>query len=843
MKARLFLMGAAAALAAGLITAEQSGVFAVLSSTAKPGKQPGGAWLIPTTQLLAPWGAPVMIEGRPVDAAFDAETKVLAVLNSRAVLFYDATASSLLGQVKSASTSYAGVAFRPGTREVWASEAKRNGPDGLLVITVDERGAPVKEERKALAPHPLPIGIAFSRDGGTAYVAMSRSNTLAVMDAATREVRKEIAVGMAPFFVAVAEEAGKVFVSNRGGRRPAAGDTLAPTSGSKIASHAETGSSVSGTVSVVDMKTGAVEEVAVGLAPSGVAVSPDGKTVAVANGHSDSVTLIDVATLKTKDVKIPAWPEGTTGSIPAHVAYAPDGRTLYVLCGGMNAVAVVRDGKVAGALPTGWFPSGIAVDGKGGLRVVSIKGTGNTALRGGNFRSTAYEGMLQAIPAPGEAQWKAGLREVRAANAPKFTPAGGVENLAALGIKHVFFIIKENRTYDQVFGAIGKGDGDPKLTMFGREVTPNHHALAERYVLLDNFHASSSISFDGHQWLMMAFVSDYTQRAFAASPRGYAWDMSDALTVSPAGFFWQGAPPEVAVRIYGEFCLPGKFDPATEQAEDITERRGRTWADYWKLYKEGTWRDQVGCSAAGLPALKKLMSPSYPQDDTVITDQIRAEEFLRELGEREKSGVMANINVITLTSDHTNGTNPNSPTPRAMVADNDLALGRMVEGISKSRFWKDSLILVVEDDAQNGIDHVDGHRTVALAIGPKVRRGALDSNHYNQVSMVRTIQEVFRIPARTPWLRSARAMKSVFTPEADARPYECLPARIKLDEMNPPARALRGRARQAAEESARMNWADVDDIPSDALNRILWGAVKGWETPYPSTGARMRQAP
>ncbi|HEY3439766.1 MAG TPA: bifunctional YncE family protein/alkaline phosphatase family protein [Paludibaculum sp.] len=831
-----WFFGVVVVLAGAGVAAQRAGVFEILATTAGLGKQPGGAWLIPSNQLVQPAGITVEIKGRPVDLALDGERGLLAVLNSRGVEIRDAVSGAMVGEVKSRSTSYAGVAFRPGTREVWASEATRNGPDSFLVAELNERGAPVKESRSALAPHPVPVGIAFSGDGKLAFMAFSRENAVAVFDAEQKKLLRRIPVGVAPHGVVFSKTQNRIFVSNRGGRLPQAGDTLAPTSGGKIVSDPLTGASVSGTVSVIDAKTDEVREVVVGLAPAGLALSPDGKTVAVANAHSDSLTLINAETLATTVVKIQAYPEGTAGSIPAQVAFSPDGQTIYVLCGGTNAIAVVRSGKLAGALPTGWFPSGIVVDGKGVLKVLSIKGTGNTALPAGNFRSTAYEGTLQSITAPRAAEWQAGLREVKAANQPRFAKAGGVENLRSLGIEHVFLIIKENRTYDQVFGDLKQGNGDERLALYGREVTPNHHALAEKYVLLDNFHTSSSISFDGHQWLMMAFVSDYTQRAFAASPRGYAWDMSDALTVSPSGFFWRGAPPQVTVRVFGEFCLPGKYDPATQSAEDITERKGRNWTDYWKLYQSGAWMDQVGCSTAGLPALKSIMSARYPQDDTVITDQIRASEFLRELAEREKSGEMANINILTLTSDHTNGTSPSSPTPKAMVADNDLALGRMVEGISKSRFWKKSLILVVEDDAQDGLDHVNGHRTVALMIGPNVRRGAVDTNHYTQISMLRTIQELFRIPAQTSTLKAARAMTSVFTPHADASPYAAIANRIPLDQMNPPAKALRGRARWAAEESARMNWADVDDIPSDTLNRILWWDARGYDTPYPGDG-------
>ena len=250
------------------------------------------------------------------------------------------------------------------------------------------------------------------------------------------------------------------------------------------------------------------------------------------------------------------------------------------------------------------------------------------------------------------------------------------------------------------------------------------------------------------------------------------------------------------------------------------------------MYQEGTWQSAVG-SRSGVPALQAYCCHRYPNNNTAITDEIRAEVFLGELAEREKTGRLQNLTILTLTSDHTNGTRPGSPTPRAMVADDDLALGRIVEGISKSRFWSRSLILVVEDDAQDGVDHVDGHRTVALAIGPFIRRGVVDSNNYNHSSLVRTIQEVFRIPARTRALQSARPMTSVFTPQTDLAPYLHLVPKVKLDEMNPPAQALACCRRWAAQQSLSMNFTDVDDAPSDVLNRILWWDAKGWDVPYP----------
>jgi YVTN family beta-propeller protein len=701
-------------------------------------------------------------------------------------------------------------------------------------VQLSEQGQAAKTERLSLPRHPLPAGIAFSADGKRVFVAFSRNNSLAVIDVESRQVLREVAVGMAPF--GVAASATHVFVTNRGGRRPEASDSVAPSSGSMIATDRVTGSSVSGTLTAVDTRDFSTREVPVGLAPSGLAMSPDGKLAAVANGHSDSISLVDTGTLRATTLKIDTWPEGTLGSLPVATAFAPDGRTIYVACGGNNAIAVVRRAgdswKLAGALPTAWFPSGVAVDSAGALRVITIKGVADTSAGDGTFNSLHYRGSLERIPAPADAQVAAGTREVRAANSPRFEPAGGVANLSSLGIRHVFFIIKENRTYDQVFGDIGKGNSDSKLCVYGRDVTPNHHALAERYVLLDNFHTGGAISFDGHQWLMQAFVSDYVERAFAASPRGYAWNMSDALTVSPAGFFWQSGKRPLDVRIYGEFSLPARWDPATQNVVDMNEREELSWVDYWKLYKEGKWQGVVG-ERSGVPALAKFLSPRYPHNSTSIPDQIRADEYLRELGEREKSGVMPNLSIITLDEDHTNGTRPGSATPRAMVADNDLALGRIVEAISKSRFWPQSLILVVEDDAQDGFDHVDGYRTVALAIGPHIRCGAVDSNFYTHTGMVRTIQDIFEIPPRTRFASNARAMTSIFTPDPDTAPYQCLPARIALDEMNPPLASLNGKKLWAARQSLAMNWSHPDDVPSDVLNRILWWDAKGYQTPYP----------
>ena len=830
-------------LAIAALLASETALFPLLKSNVPAGKQAGGFYLLPTNQLLRPWGEQTLIKGRPVDVAIDSRKHLLAILNWRGILLVDAATGAELGEVRSHATSYLGVAFRPGDREVWASESSSNGTDSVLIAKLSETGAVEGTDRIALDGHAVPCGIAFSPDGTKAYVALSLNDAVAQVDAATRNVERLIPVGMAPFGVAVSKQPSRVFVSNRGGRRADAHDSVAPSSGERIVSNPATGASASGTVSVIDIAGGKASDVAVGLAPAVVALSPDESMLAVANAHSDSISIIDTKTLAAQEVKVPAYPATTVGSLPNAVAFSPDGHRIYVACGGNNAVAVVErhdtEWKLEGSVPAGWFPSAIAIDKDGALRVVNIKGVGNTAtgVTSNHFRSKAYEGSLLKIPAPLPAQIAAGSREVAAANSPKFESSGGIANLASLGIEHVFFIIKENRTYDQVFGDLPQANGDPSLVMYGRDISPNHHALAEKYVLLDNFYTGGAISFDGHQWLMQAFVSDYVERAFASSPRGYAWNMADALTVSPIGMFWQSATKPLDVRIYGEFCLPAKWDPALSRAVDINEKDEASWTTYWHLYKEAKWQTEVG-SVSGVPILQPYMDSRYPDDSVNIPDQIRAEELLREIAGFEKTGRLPNLMVVTLNNDHTNGTKPGSPTPRAMVADDDLALGRIVEAVSKSKFWPASLILAVEDDAQDGIDHVDGHRTLALAIGPMVRRGVVDSNNYNQTSMVRTITEIFGIPQRTQFLANARAMHSIFTNDRDLSTYRALTPKVELDEMNPPLKALRGRQFWAARQSLSMNWSKPDDINQAVLNRILWWDSKGYDKPYPTPGKK-----
>ena len=658
----------------------QSTSYPEINSHALAGKQPDGSWLVVTQQVLRPWREQHFIKGRPVDLAFNATKSKLAILNLDGIEWMDED-SGAQEHIKTRSTSYwkslgrfvkkgerCGIAFRPGGQELWASEADPSGEGSLFVGTLAADGGLAREQRIIFPAKAFPAGIAFSSDGQRAFVALNNRNTVAVMDTSTKTVVREISVGLAPLFVKLSPDGTTLYVSNRGGDAPMAGGHQGFSSGTAMATDATTGAVLNGTVTVVRLADFTSRQVAVGRAPTSLAVSADGATIAVANSHSDSVSLIDAATIHTTTVAIPTMPDGLLGTAPVSVVFSADSKQLYVAAALNNSVVVLekRDGSYAqaGAIPAGWFPGELALDRNQDIVVLNVKGDGNTENGKGGHNTHSYEGSVMRMPQPSAAQLAAATRTVIAANNPHFTPAGGVQNLDSLGIKHVFLLVKENRTYDQVFGDMRQANSDPQFLMYGRDITPNHHALEEKYVVLDNFYATGAISFDGHQWLEQGFVSDAVERALTSHPRGYAWNLSDALDVSPAGFIWQHAARPLDVRVAGVLSLPTELDPATQRATDITDEDLHPWEFYWRLYQQGKWAGAVG-SRAAVPALASVIDSRYPVNAMKVTDQIRASVLEQELREAEKSGHLPDLMVLGMTSDHTMGTTPGAPTPTA----------------------------------------------------------------------------------------------------------------------------------------------------------------------------------
>jgi hypothetical protein len=387
-------------------------------------------------------------------------------------------------------------------------------------------------------------------------------------------------------------------------------------------------------------------------------------------------------------------------------------------------------------------------------------------------------------------------------------------------IEHVVFIIKENRTYDQVLGDLPQGNGDASLVMFGPAVTPNQHRLAEQFVLLDNFYATGGNSADGHQWLTQANEVDYCLWP-GYQGRSYPYDGIDPLAYSRSGFLWDAARKAGrSVMVFGEYA--GSYRTPIAQRLPFLER----WRKGESLLSEFN-------TVAPIAPLNKMLAANYPSYTTAIPDVVRAQIFLKHFRGWQQTGKMPNLVMLQLPSNHTAGTNPGVSTPKAMVADNDLALGQIIEALTHSPFWKKMAIFIVEDDAQNGVDHVDGHRTVALAVSPYTRRGHVEYTIYAHQSMLKTIELMLGLPSLTLFDLIATDMRASFTTAPDFTPYEKEIPQQDLFEVNPPAKVLKGEARRAAQQSARMNWAEPDAAPSDRLNRILWHVVKGWSTPYP----------
>ena len=391
--------------------------------------------------------------------------------------------------------------------------------------------------------------------------------------------------------------------------------------------------------------------------------------------------------------------------------------------------------------------------------------------------------------------------------------------------EHVVYIIKENRTYDQVFGDMPQGNGDPKLCVFGKEITPNHHALAEQFVLLDNFYCNGVNSADGHAWTDEGYAGDYWEKSFGGFTRIYF--QGDPLTPASSGFIWDNVLLHgLSFRNYGEKVFP--------------EMKGRpTWFDVYEDFVNKTGKIEMTYPMT-FEALRQYTCPDYPGWNMKIPDALRIDAFLREFKKYEASGDWPSMVMVYLPQDHTGGLSPNFPTPESMVADNDLAVGKLVEAVSHSKFWSKTCIFVIEDDPQAGFDHVDGHRSLCLVASPYTKRGAVISNFYNQTSVLHTMELMLGIPPMNQMDAMAPVMTDCFTEVADLSPYTCLKNNIPLDTPNKAKSELKEKAdAQAlhfAELSEKQDLSEPDQINDDAFNRILWFAMKG-DRPYPTEWA------
>lgn len=690
------------------------------------------------------------------------------------------------------------------------------------------------------------------------YVVLNGNNNVIKQDLLTGDTIWIAYPGVAPYGITMA--AGKLYVTNWAGRYPDKGDTDVagvPWGAARVNNDAG-GSTREGSVAVIDPKTGIViNNIIVGLHPNEIISDRKGRFVYVTNSNSDNVCVINTLSDKVSEtINVKLQPEINQwfGDSPNGLCLSPDENTLYVANGMDNAVAVVALGKkaaaksktkvstVTGFIPAGAYPSAICISPRGYLYVGNIEGNGvHIGLKnpGGNnlvYNSHHMLATISVIPVPDRQNLKAYTDTVIAVNdlsraiqareepRPDLKPKPVPDRIGEPSLfKHVLYIIKENRTYDQILGDMKEGKGDPSLCIYGEKVTPNTHKLCREFLLLDNFYVSGKCSAEGHQWTDASIITDYIEKNMYAWFRSYPHVQEDALVYAPTGFLWDNAMKHgKSVRIYGEAASP------------LFNESNVTWTDNYRKYLNGEKIDFVNRTT--IEPVKGILSPSYPSyGPHVFTDIMRADDFIKELKNYEamEGDLLPELMIMALPNDHTAGTRPGYPTPRAMVADNDLALGRIVEAISKSKFWKNTVIMVVEDDSQGGWDHVSAYRTLALVISPYSRLNKTVSTYYTQPSMVRTIEQILGLPPMNIQDAIANPMSDCFTSEPDLTPYLSVPNNIPLDEMNKPLSSISGRELYFAKKSLMPVFDRVDTGNDDLLNRILWHAAKG-NAPYPA---------
>ncbi|WP_414662803.1 bifunctional YncE family protein/alkaline phosphatase family protein [Horticoccus sp. 23ND18S-11] len=863
------------------------------ATTERVGRSGPGRAVTPVNQVLTPLGRTVELPGlRPQALALSPDGRVLlasgktselivldpatGVIRQRVALPNEAqgepqpdvVSPNILEPDKKGQVSFTGLVFAPDGRRIFLSNVNGSikvfavAPDGTVTPS---HSLPLPPANALRRKEEIPSGLALSADGARLYVCANLSNQLLELDAVSGKVLRAFPVGVAPYDVRLV--AGKAYVSNWGGRRPGAGDLTGPAGrGTVVRVDAEKHIASEGSVSVIPLAANSpvpIRELLTGLHASALAVSPNGRYVVCANAAADNLSVIDTRSdTVVETIWAKAKPSDLFGASPNALVFEPSGRRLYVANGTQNAVAVVkfdpsdRESKLEGLIPVGWFPGALLFDApRATIVVANIKGlpdpsqrTSANGAKGTNaptgFNSKQYAGSLSLVPVPASRDLPK-LSETVARNlrreaiAEARLPARPGQPARAIPerigepsrIKHVVYIIKENRTYDQVFGDLKEGNGDPSLCIFGEAITPNQHKLVRDFVLLDNTYCAGILSADGHQWSTTAFSTDYMEKSFAGFPRSYpdgmGVDDDDALAYSPAGFIWDNAVKhKVSIRNYGEFMAPS-----------VTWRDGRKGTpDFLACYR--TWKgastEAVFTSYPMIETIKGFSPTAYVGWEMSVPDQYRADFFLRELKEFEARGQFPAFTIICLPNDHTSGTKKGAPTPAACMADNDLAFARIIEGLSHSPFWKEMAIFGIEDDPQAGWDHVSGYRTTAYVVSPFAKRKSVVSTQYNTTSVIRTIEQILGLPVMNQFDASATPMADCFTETPDFTPFKALPANVPLDQMNPDPVAITDPIlRRDAVASARMNFREVDKAPEDQLNRILWRAMKGSQVPYP----------
>lgn len=784
---------------AGLALAGLSG-FVWLAREPRVGDVTPEGTFVPTGVSVRPVGITATLSEAAVDAAVLPDGRAALVKGSDDLSLVRLKDGSVAAHVAiPGGASMTGLALSPDGRLAACSTA------GSEVVLYRIGGEALTEATRLKLPAAqvggaaYPCGLAFL-DASRLLVAANRDNALLVVNLASGAVERRIPVDPAPYQVQVLGD-GRALVSCWAGPLPA-GRPSAPSSGTEVEVDAR-GIGVGGTVCRVDLAAGRMEaRASVPRQPTEIAVANGTAYVACANG--DAVVGLDPKSLKVrKTLRVGSQAAGA----PDSLAVDPKSSRLYVAYGGLDRVAAfdLRHGRLIGLEPTAWYPSVVRIAGDG-LLVATAKGVGS---RGGTTAKRSVldvTGTVSFVPDPA---FPLGPQDPVADSHPR-PDAAPVPVPVRLGepsvFKHVVYVIKENRTYDQLLGDMKEGDGDPGLTMYGEDVTPNHHALARQFALLDNYYCNGIVSSDGHAWTTEANATTFYERSRGGWTRSYPFG-DDPLATSSSGYLWDDALAHgKTVHNFGE------FDYATPDPD-------RKPMDILHAFLAGEplrFKQNIGVAR-----LRALSERDYPGWNLAIPDVLRSDRFVRHLRESNR---LADLTLLYFPEDHTAGGAAGFPSPRAQVADNDLGLGRAIDAISHSPLWPSTVIFVIEDDPQNGFDHVDGHRSVCLVVSPYTRRRAVVSRFYNQTSVVHTIERILGLPPMNRNDAGAPLMTDCFTDTPDLTPYDAVPNRIPLDEPSPPGKRA----------ALRIDKPDVAD--ENLFNRTLWSLARGRD-PYPAAFA------
>ncbi|WP_052947942.1 bifunctional YncE family protein/alkaline phosphatase family protein [Aneurinibacillus tyrosinisolvens] len=807
---------AGAALVSLLLGSSASAAYTLLA-----GPQGDGTAVTSGGWYLKPAGTQVNLGNFPMGGALTPDRKYLVVANAgtgtQSLQVVDTEKKTVVQTIsyESPEALYIGVAFSPDGKKMYASAGGNN-----KIRVFDFTNGTLAEQAPILMKDQsntsfYPAGISVSPDGKSLYVANNTNHSVSRIDLAAQQIAATSPVGKSPYAAVVSRDGSTLYVSNWG----------------------ESSVTVLNTKDLTVKKT-----IPVGLHPNAIVENPANGAIYVANSDSDEISVIDSKKLQAvKTISLAPYRGAPTGSQPDALTVSPDGKTLYVANALNNDIAVIdlgknsnpAEAKVKGLIPTAWYPTGVYLgQDEKQLMVLNAKGLGagpNSQTK--EWLGNMVKGTMSFIDVPDGQQLKKYTEQTNDNNRVKeakdnnwWKNMKGKEDFPiprfagkdASPIKHVIYVIKENQTYDHVFGDLGKGNGDPSLALYGKDVTPNHHKLASQFVTLDNFYADAEVSADGHNWTTAGKANDYVQKNWLANYSGrnrdYDFDaggggsiLDDApYTKSKEGYIWDVAMKAgLTFRNYGEFAY--NYDPATKQY--LPNNASTT--DFGGNY-----------------------DPNYPSWDLSISDTARYNEWEKEFRQFEKNGNLPQLEVVYLPNDHTGGSKWG---PQQMVAQNDYALGKLVDTVSHSKYWKETAVFVVEDDAQGGVDHVDAHRSVALAISPYTQIGKVDSTFYDTPSMLRTMELILGLQPMTQFEAASIPMINSFTDRPDFTPYSMEQTKYWTEENGTkpqqPA-AANSTASLASQYPADLDFSKPDSVDRNKLNHENWKKIKGY---YPES--------